>query len=96
MITATNDVSKIFTENRTIACQSALVYPQPSFVWYKNGVTINNQSDKHEIVDGYFTSYLILNSNSIIQTGDMYNCTAINDAGESTASITVTAKGAKY
>ena len=96
MIAATKDVSKCFTDNRTIACQSALVYPQPSLAWYKNGVIINNRSAKHNIVDGYFTSYLILKSNPIIQTGDIYNCTAINDAGESTANFKVTSKGAKY
>ena len=54
-------------------------------------MAINRTSNKQEIANGYFKSYLILKCISSNQTiGGVYACAAINDAGKSTESINMT------
>ena len=93
-ITTTKNVLNTFDHKAAFSCQSDVVYPKPSFVWYINGVAIIMKSNKHKIVNGYFKSYLILNYFSNNQSvGGVYACAAVNDAGKSTASINMTVRG---
>ena len=68
---------------RPMPMQSVFFKPKPSWDWYMNGVAINKTSKKHEIVNCYFKSYLILNYFSSKQTvGGVYACAAVNDVGK--------------
>ena len=93
LITTTDDGLKSFYDKRTITCQSRIDNLQPIFVWYKNGVTINTSGNGYKISADYFKSYLTIQFYSTKQRDDVYNCTAINSAGSSTASIRVTVQG---
>ncbi len=63
------------------------------FVWYKNGVAINTAGNGYKISADYFKSYLTIQYYSTKQRDDVYNCTAINRVGSSTASTRVTFQG---
>ena len=92
-ITTIGDDLKYFYNKPTISCQSNIVNSKPTFVWYKNGVAINSTWDGYKISGDYFKSYLTLQNYPSTQKDDVYNCTAINVAGKSTASIAVTVQG---
>ena len=92
-ITTIGDDLKYSYNKLTISCQSNIVNSKPTFVWYENGVAINSTWDGYKISGDYFKSYLSLQNYPSTQQDDVYNCTAINIAGKSTASIAVTVQG---
>ena len=92
-ITTIDDGLNYVYNKPTISCQSNIVNSKPTFVWFKNGVAINSTWDGYKISGDYFKSYLTLQNYPSNQHDGVYNCTAINVAGKSTASIAVTVQG---
>ncbi len=92
IIFITTETTTLYNKG-TITCQSKIVNPKLTFVWSKNGVVINTTNDGYQISSDYFKSYLTIQYYSSNPRDGVYNCTASNAAGTSTASTRVTVQG---